>query len=100
MTSILEVLSASGKTTIQDDILGNHEVLFLTLTDRCGNSDNRYYVCLEGEKAQIDWQAGDRIMVELSLCAYKHGNQWHMAKLSDSIQLVEIGIVSNNNNKG
>lgn len=96
MTSILEIVSSSGKTTIQDDILGNQEVCFITLTDKGGQSDNRYHVRLEGENAQIDWQAGDRVMVEFSLCAYKHGNQWHMAKCPDSIHFMEIGIVSNN----
>jgi hypothetical protein len=96
MTSILEVLSASGKTTIQDDILGNKEVLFLTLTDRGGQSDNRYYVCLSGKNAQRDWQAGDRIMVELGFLAYKHQGQWHISHPSDALDLIEISSLDNN----
>ena len=96
MTSILEVVSSSGKTTRQDDILGNQEVRFLTLTDWGGQSDNRYYVSLSGENAQIDWQEGDRIMVELGFLAYKHQGQWHISHPSDALKLIEISSMDNN----
>ena len=96
MTSILEVVSSSGKTTRKDDILGNQEVRFLTLTDWGGQSDNRYYVSLSGENAQIDWQEGDRIMVELGFLAYKHQGQWHISHPSDALKLIEISSMDNN----
>lgn len=99
MTSIIEVVSSSGKTTRQDDILGNQDVCFLTLTDKGGQSENRYYVSLSGQDAQIDWQAGDRVMVELSLVAYKHQGQWHISHSSDALKLIEIGSIQDNNNK-
>lgn len=93
MTSVLEVVSSSGKTPRQDDILGNQEGCFLTLTDKGGQSDNRYYVSLSGQDAQIDWQEGDRIMVELSLVAYKHQGEWHISHPSDALKLIEISSI-------
>lgn len=96
MATILQVLSSSDKVTVQDEVFGDHDVRYLTLGNSNPASGNRYYVSLSGQDAQIDWQAGDRVMVEFSLCAYKHGNQWHMVKCPDSIHFMEIGIVSNN----
>ena len=90
MATILEVLSASGKTTVQDDLFGNHDVRYLTLGNINPASGNRYYISLSGKDAGIDWQEGDRIMVDLIFCAYKTQGQWHMSQRSDSIMLVEI----------
>ena len=89
MTAILQVLSASGKTTIKDEY-GNHDVLYLTLGDKNPASGNRYYVCLSGKDVDIQWEKGDRIMVELSFLAFKQHGQWHTSHCSDSISFVEM----------
>lgn len=81
MREILQVLKAKG----------NQDVRFLTLTDCSGNSENRYYVCLTGLDARIDWQEGDRIMLELGICAYYHREQWYPSHRSDAVKLIEIG---------
>ena len=90
MASIFNVLSVSDKVAVQDDYLGDHEARYLTLGDRNPASGNRYYVSLTGQDAQIDWQVGDRIMVELPFVAYKHQGQWHMSHRSDSLRFVEM----------
>lgn len=90
MATILELLSSSDKVTIQDEVFGNHDERYLTLGNRNSASENRYYVSLTGQDAGIDWQAGDRIMVELSLTAYKHQGQWHISHPSDALDLIEI----------
>jgi hypothetical protein len=69
---------------------------FLTLTDRNTQSDNRYYVRLFRGNAEVDWQVGDSLLVDVCLCAYKTQGQWHMNKEQDSIELIEI--VNNINN--
>lgn len=94
MATILKVLSVSGNTTILDNVC-NHDVKYFTLGDQNPASGNRYYVCLSGKAADIDWQVGDCIMVELSLLAYKSQGQWQINHCGDSINLVEIGIINN-----
>lgn len=42
METILEVLSSTGQDTKQDNNNVDHDECFLTLTDRGGQSDNRY----------------------------------------------------------
>ena len=69
---------------------------FLTLTDKNTQSDNRYYVRLFRGNAEVDWQVGDSLLVDVCLCAYKTQGQWHMNKEQDSIELIEI--VNNINN--
>jgi len=81
MREILKVLKAKG----------NQDVRFLTLTDCSGNSENRYYVCLTGKDARVDWQEGDRIMLELGIYAYYNKGQWHPCHHSDAVKLIEIG---------
>ena len=81
MREILQVLKAKG----------NQDVRFLTLTECSGNSENRYYVCLTGKDARVDWQEGDRIMLELGIYAYYNKGQWHPCHHSDVVKLIEIG---------
>ena len=69
---------------------------FLTLTDRNTQSDNRYYVRLFRGNAEVDWQVGDSLLVNVCLCAYKTQGQWHMNKEQDSIELIESNKLSNN----
>jgi hypothetical protein len=90
MATIFRLLSVSDMVTIQDEF-GNHDERYLTLGNSNPASGNRFYVCLSGQDAEIDWQVGDRIMVELSLTAYKHHGEWHISHPSDAITLVEIG---------
>lgn len=90
MATVLKVLSASGQATIQDDLFGNQDVRYLTLGDKNPASGNRYHVSITGKDAEIEWHKGDSIMVELSFCAYKTHEQWHMSHRSDSINFVEI----------
>ena len=91
MANILQVLSVSDQVTVQDEVFGNHDERYLTLGNRNSASENRYYVSLSGQDAEIDWHAGDRVMVELSLVAYKHQGQWHISHPSDAMKLIEIG---------
>ena len=69
---------------------------FLTLTDKNIQSDNRYYVRLFRGNAEVDWQVGDSLLVDVCLCAYKTQGQWHMNKEQDSIELIESNKLSNN----
>ena len=69
---------------------------FLTLTDKNTQSDNRYYVRLFRGNAEVDWQVGDSLLVDVCLCAYKTQGQWHMNKEQDSIELIENDKLSNN----
>lgn len=69
---------------------------FLTLTDKNTQSDNRYYVRLFRGNAEVDWQVGDSLLVDVCLCAYKTQGQWHMNKEQDSIELIESNKLSNN----
>ena len=91
---IFKVLSASDKIVIQDEVLGNQNKRYLTLTDKGENSVNRYHFCLTGQDAEIEWKVGDYIMLELVFCAYKQGSQWQMPNRSDSVAFVEIGIAT------
>lgn len=90
MVTILQVLSAGAKNTIQDEVYGNHDERQLTLGDTNPASDNRYHVSLSGKNADIEWQPGDRVMVELSLTAYKTQGQWHTSHCPESINFIEI----------
>ena len=90
MRNIFEVESASGITTIQDELGCNQEIRFLTLRNRNKGSDTRYYVSLSGKDADIEWQEGDLMMLELCFCAYKTHGHWHMSNRRDSISFVEI----------
>lgn len=67
------------------------DVCFMTLTDCNYNSENRYYVSLVGNAARVDWKRGDRIMVDMSLCAYKNKGIWHGCHPSNTLKLIEIG---------
>ena len=96
MTKILNYLSSGDKMMRRDALKGVQAEQCLTLTDADPESDNRYFICLRGDAAEIDWQKGDALMVELALCAYKHGGQWHMATDQNSVELVEIDIIQNN----
>ena len=93
METIFQVLSSGSKNTIQDEVYGNHDERQLTLGDKNPASENRYYVCLSGENADIEWQPGDRIMVELSLTAYKTQGKWHVSHCPDSINLIDINVL-------
>lgn len=90
MASILQVLSASGKTTVQDEY-GNHDVRYLTLGDKKPVSGNRYYVSLSGKDADVELKEGDRIMLELCFCAYKINGRWHMSNNRNCIKFIEMG---------
>lgn len=96
MATILQVLYPSDKVTIQDEF-GNHDARYLTLGNTNPASGNRFYVSLSGRDVGIDWQAGDRVMVELSLTAYKHQGQWHICHPSDALELIEISSIQDNN---
>jgi len=74
----------------------NESECFLTLTDKNTQSDNRYYVRLFRGNAEVDWQVGDSLLVDVCLCAYKTQGQWHMNKEQDSIELIESNKLSNN----
>ena len=74
----------------------NESECFLTLTDKNIQSDNRYYVRLFRGNAEVDWQVGDSLLVDVCLCAYKTQGQWHMNKEQDSIELIESDKHSNN----
>jgi hypothetical protein len=89
MEKLFKVISSSDKTTIKDEVYGIHDVRYLTLTDVNPKSENRYYVQI-GADNDIEWQPGDRIMVELSLTAYKTQGQWHTSHCPDSINFIEI----------
>ena len=91
MATILNIRSSSDIVTIQDEVFGNHDARYLTLGNTNPASRNRFYVSLSGRDVGIDWQAGDRVMVELSLTAYKHQGQWHICHPSDALELIEIG---------
>ena len=90
MATILRIESASDKITQQDDVYRNRDVRYLTLVHKNPGSGNRYYVRLSGEDADIEWQEGDAVMVELGFCAYKTGGQWHMSHRNDAMELIEI----------
>jgi hypothetical protein len=95
MEKLFKVISSSDKTTIKDEVYGIHDVRYLTLTDVNPKSENRYYVQI-GADNDIEWQPGDRIMVELSLLAYNSQGQWHLCHRNDMIKFVEI---DNSNNR-
>ncbi len=96
MAYIFIVLSSTAKMTLEDQMNGKLDVRYLTLSDNNKNSENRYYVSLTGKDAQIEWHEGDCIMVELSFLAYQQGGQWHVSNRSGSIDLIEVGRVTNN----
>ena len=99
MVEILSVLSASGKVAMLDEEFGNHDVRYLTLGERNPASGNRYYVCLTREDAEIAFEVGDKVMVELNMCAYKHSGRWHKCLRGDSMKLIEmenVNVLSNN----
>jgi len=87
---ILRILASSDQQKSRDALRGVQAEQWLTLTDADPDSDNRYYIRLSGDAAETDWQAGDKLMVELSLYAYKHAGHWQMSSQHDSIELIEI----------
>lgn len=91
MSTVLQILSSSGRAARQDGVSEYQGTVYLTATDSGGRSENRYYVSVTGEAAKVDWQEGDRIMVELGLLAYNHGGQWHTSHSSDEMEILEIG---------
>jgi len=96
MATILQVMSVSGKTTVMDKVFENHDVRYLTLGNQNPASGNRYYVSLTGPDAEVDWQEGDSVMVELGFFAYKNKGQWHISHCSDAMNLIEIDSNVNN----
>lgn len=91
MVEILSVLS-STRSTEMDEEFGNQEVVYLTLGHTSPASGNRFYVRISGDDAHVDWHEGDKVMVELSLCAYKHQGHWHMSHHGNSLRFVEVMI--------
>lgn len=89
MITRLNVLSAS-KITIQDNLFKKHAVRYLTLSEKTLTSENRYHVSLTGKDAEIDWQLGDEILLEMNLLAIKTQGQWHMSHHSDEIKFIEV----------
>ena len=79
-----------------DDLYENRSECYLTLSDKNDKSDNRYYVRLILDNAEVDWHVGDCLMVEISLCAYRNNGLWHMSKYSDSIEWVETFNINKN----
>ena len=73
---------------------GSESDCYLTLSENT-KSDNRYYVRLFYDIAEIDWQVGDIVMLEIGLCAYKTKGLWQLCIQSDSIELTEIDKNSN-----
>ena len=69
---------------------GGMTICYLTLGYINSQSDNRYIISLSGQEAAIDWHEGDRLMLNLSLCAYKTQDQWHLNTCADSLKLIEI----------
>lgn len=94
MIDKLIIESSSDKTTVQDKLNGNQDVRYLTLRNPNKESNVRYYVSLTGKDADIEWQEGDHILVELSFCAYKAQGQWHLSNHWDSIKFIEIGNIN------
>lgn len=90
MADLLKVLAVSGNTTQQEEKSDYHDVRYLTLTDIGGQSENRYYVSLAAQDANVDWHEGDYIMVELAFLAYKNRGQWRMSHHSDAMKVIEI----------
>lgn len=90
LAEIYFVKSASEKMTLDDEMGGKQAVRYLTATDRNAGSENLYYFSLTGEDAEIEWQEGDSLMLELRFCAYKTNGQWHMSHCLGSIKLIEI----------
>lgn len=95
MIVVLEVDSASGKTTVQGEFEGCMEVKFLTLKYPNSNSDVRFHVSVYGQDADVDWQEGDKLMLELRCPAYKHHNQWCVSHQADSVEFIECSINKN-----
>ena len=89
MADIFEVMSVSSKTRVQNEYDSGHEVRFLTLGYQNRNSDVLYHVSISGPDADIAWDVGDKLMLELGCLAYKHHNQWHVSHQADSIQLLD-----------
>jgi len=86
---VLFVEKACKKAKFYDS-QDSRTVCYLTLGDVNSQSDNRYYVRLIGKEAEIDWQKGDRLMLNLSLSAYKTQGQWQFNDSKDTINLIEI----------
>ena len=89
MADIFEVKSVCSKTTLQNEYDDGLEVKFLTLGYQNRNSDVQYHISISGPDADIAWDVGDKLMLELRCLAYKHNNQWHISHQADSIQLIE-----------
>lgn len=65
-------------------------IYYLTLGDMNSLSGNRYYVSLTGKESEIDWQAGDRLLLDLNLSAYNTQGQWQVNDSMDTIKLLEV----------
>ena len=92
MTKAFEVLAVSGKAADY----GHQDRIYLTLSEPSGKSENRYYVSLTGKEANLDWQIGDCILVNLGLCAYKNMGQWYVCHHPGALELIEISTTDNN----
>ena len=90
MAEIFVVKSSTEKQMLNDKLFGNQVVRYVTLTDKNPASENRYYVSLTGQNAEIEWHEGDKIMLELCFVAYKSNGHWYMGNSSDAIELVEF----------
>lgn len=87
---MLEFYEVRTCKKVKLDGQGGMTICYLTLGDINSLSGNRYHFRLSGKEAAIDWHEGDRLMLNLSLCAYKTQGQWCLNTCDDSLKLVEI----------
>ena len=87
---IFEIKAKSKASRRLDGELGQQEVCYLTLADVNLQSENRYYVSLCGKEAGVEWREGDKLILNISLVAYKAIGQWHLNTFDDTLKLVDI----------
>ena len=87
---MLDVFDVKASKKVKLVGQGGMTIRYLTLGYINSQSDNRYIISLSGKEAAIDWHEGDRIMLNLSLCAYKTQGQWRLNTCADSLKLIEI----------
>ena len=96
MKMFMKVLAAKDNTCVQES---GKDVCYLTLGDKNPASGNRYYISINGEDALSDWKNADMVELEIVLHAYRIEGQWHQALNAHSVNLIEIGTMTNNNHK-
>ena len=89
---MLDVFGVKASKKVKLVGQGGMTICYLTLGYINSQSDNRYIISLSGKEAAIDWHEGDRLMLNLSLCAYKTQDQWHLNTCDDSLKLLEIQV--------